>query len=71
MILALICSAWVGPGPFAGVLALAINNIPNLAKLFSETIEQIDSGPVEAVVSTGANRLQTLVYAVIPQLVPG
>jgi phosphonate transport system permease protein len=71
MILALICSAWVGPGPFAGVLALAINNIPNLAKLFSEAIEQIDSGPVEAVVSTGANRLQTLVYAVIPQLVPG
>ena len=71
MILALICSAWVGPGPFAGVLALAINNIPNLAKLFSETIEQIDSGPVEAVTATGANRLQTLVYAVIPQLVPG
>jgi phosphonate transport system permease protein len=71
MILALICSAWVGLGPFAGVLALAINNIPNLAKLFSEAIEQIDAGPVEAVTATGANRLQTLTYAVIPQLVPG
>lgn len=70
MILALICSAWVGPGPFAGVLALAINNIPNLGKLFSETIEEIDTGPVEAVTATGANRLQTLVYAIIPQLVP-
>jgi phosphonate transport system permease protein len=70
MILALICSAWVGPGPFAGVLALAINNIPNLGKLFSETIEEIDTGPVEAITATGANRLQTLVYGIIPQLVP-
>ena len=70
MILALICSAWVGVGPFAGVLALALNNIPNLGKLFSETIEEIDTGPVEAITATGANRFQTLVYAVIPQLVP-
>jgi phosphonate transport system permease protein len=70
MILALICAAWVGPGPFAGVLALAINNIPNLGKLFSETIEEIDTGPVEAITATGANRLQTLVYGIIPQLVP-
>jgi phosphonate transport system permease protein len=70
MILALICSAWVGPGPFAGVLALAINNIPNLGKLFSDTIEEIDTGPVEAITATGANRLQTLVYGIIPQLVP-
>ena len=70
MILALICSAWVGVGPFAGVLALAINNIPNLAKLFSETIEEIDTGPVEAITATGASKFQTLVFAVIPQLVP-
>jgi phosphonate transport system permease protein len=70
MILALIAAAWVGVGPFAGVLALAINNIPNLGKLFSETIEDIDTGPVEAITATGANRLQTLIFAVIPQLVP-
>jgi len=70
MILAVICAAWVGLGPFAGVLALAINNIPNLGKLFSETIEEIDTGPVEAITATGASRFQTLVYAVVPQLVP-
>ena len=70
MILALVCAAWVGIGPFAGVLALGINNIPNLAKLFSETIEEIDTGPVEAITATGANRSQTLVFAVIPQIVP-
>jgi phosphonate transport system permease protein len=70
MILALICAAWVGPGPFAGVIALAINNIPNLGKLFSESIEEIDAGPVEAITATGANRLQTLAYAIIPQVIP-
>jgi phosphonate transport system permease protein len=70
MILVLICAAWVGAGPFAGVLALSLNNIPNLGKLFSESIEEIDPGPVEAVTSTGASRLQTLVFAIAPQLVP-
>jgi phosphonate transport system permease protein len=70
LILALIASAWVGPGPFAGVLALSLNNIPNLGKLFSETIEEIDPGPVEAIRATGADRLQVLSYAVVPQLVP-
>jgi phosphonate transport system permease protein len=70
LILVLIAATWVGAGPFAGVLALALNNIPNLGKLFSESIEEIDPGPVEAVTTSGANRLQTLVYAVAPQLVP-
>jgi phosphonate transport system permease protein len=70
LILVLVAAVWVGAGPFAGVLALALNNIPNLGKLFSESIEEIDPGPVEAVTTSGANRLQTLVYAVVPQLVP-
>jgi len=70
LILVLIAATWVGAGPFAGVLALALNNIPNLGKLFSESIEEIETGPVEAVMTSGANRLQTLVYAVVPQLVP-
>ncbi|HRO22970.1 MAG TPA: phosphonate ABC transporter, permease protein PhnE, partial [Promineifilum sp.] len=70
LILVLIAATWVGAGPFAGVLALALNNIPNLGKLFSDSIEEINSGPVEAVTSTGATRMQSLVYAVVPQLVP-
>lgn len=70
MILVLICAAWVGAGPFAGVLALALNNIPNLGKLFADTIEEIDNRPVEAVTATGANRMQVLLFAIVPQLVP-
>lgn len=70
LILVLIAAAWVGAGPFAGMLALALSNIPNLGKLFSETIEEIQTGPVDAVRATGANRLQTLVFGVVPQIVP-
>ncbi len=70
MILVLVVAAWVGAGPLAGMLALSLNNIPNLGKLFSETIEEIDPGPVEALTATGANRMQVLIYAIAPQLVP-
>jgi phosphonate transport system permease protein len=70
LILVLIAAAWVGVGPFAGMLALALNNIPNLGKLFSESIEEIDPGPVDAIKATGANRLQVLVYGYVPQIVP-
>ena len=70
LIIALIFSIWVGIGPFAGVLALTLHSIASLAKLYSEQIESIDTGPIEALQSTGANRLQTIIYAVVPQVVP-
>jgi phosphonate ABC transporter permease subunit PhnE len=66
----LIVIVWVGLGSFAGVIALTIHSIAALGKLFSEEIEHIDPGPVEAVTATGANLVQTIRYAVIPQIVP-
>ena len=66
----LIVIVWVGLGSFAGVMALTIHSVAALAKLFSEEIEHIDPGPVEAVTATGANLIQTISYAVIPQIVP-
>ena len=69
LIWGLIVVLWVGPGPFAGVLALTIHSIAALAKLFSEEIEHIDAGPIEAITATGANLFQTIRYAVIPQIV--
>ncbi len=41
-----------------------------LGKLYSEGIENIDKGPTEALISTGANRFQILWYAVLPQVLP-
>ena len=70
LIWALVGIIWVGPGPFAGFIALTLHTIAALGKLYSEAIESIDPGPIEALQSTGANRLQTIVYAVFPQVLP-
>jgi phosphonate transport system permease protein len=61
---------WVGVGPFAGMLALAITSFALIGKLFSEAIENIDPGPMEAITATGATPLQTIVYAILPQIIP-
>ncbi|HEY9075369.1 MAG TPA: phosphonate ABC transporter, permease protein PhnE [Anaerolineaceae bacterium] len=61
---------WVGIGSFAGTLALAVTTFALIGKLFSEAIENIDYGPMEAIRATGANWLQTIYYAILPQIVP-
>ena len=70
LIWGLIVVVWVGLGSFAGVIALTIHSVAALGKLFSEEVEHIDSGPIEAITATGANLIQTIRYAVIPQIVP-
>jgi phosphonate transport system permease protein len=40
-----------------------------MGKLYSEAIEGIEAGPLEAITATGANRLQVVWTAVLPQLV--
>jgi phosphonate transport system permease protein len=69
LIWALIAVVWVGLGPFAGIIALTVHSVASLGKLYSEAIEAIDTGPIEAVEATGATRLQTIVYAVVPQMI--
>lgn len=61
---------WVGLGPFAGIMALTLHSMADLGKLFSEEVENIDEGPVEAVTAAGANQLQRIAYAVVPQVTP-
>ena len=70
LIWALVGIIWVGPGPFAGTIALTLHTIAALGKLYSESIESIDSGPLEAIQATGGDRLQTIIYAVVPQVLP-
>ena len=70
LVWALIFAVWVSFGPFAGVMALAIHTIAALGKLYSEQVESIDPGPLEAIASTGAQRWQVIVYGVIPQIIP-
>ncbi len=70
LIVAVIAAVVVGIGSFAGVLAITIHGIGALGKLYSEAIESIDEGPIEALRATGANRFQTTLYAMLPQVVP-
>jgi phosphonate transport system permease protein len=70
LILAIVMAVVVGLGPFAGVMAIVIHSIGAMGKLYSEAIESIDPGPIEAITATGANRLQVILFAVLPQVVP-
>ncbi len=70
LVWALIFISWVGIGPFAGVLALWVHSVAALTKLYSEQIESIDPGPVDAITATGASTLQVLRYGVVPQVIP-
>jgi len=69
LIWAIIFSVWVGIGPYAGMIALLVHTIAANAKLYSEAIESIEEGPVDAIEATGANKLQVIWYAVVPQIV--
>lgn len=66
---AIIFTVWVSFGPFAGMLALMIHSVASLAKQYSETVEGVEDGPIEGIESTGAGRLQTIWFAIVPQIV--
>ena len=70
LVYALIFVAAVGLGPFPGVLAVIAYTTTSLAKLYSEAIEGIERGPVDAITATGATRLQILRFGVLPQVLP-
>lgn len=70
LVWALIFISWVGIGPFAGVLALWVHSVAALIKLYSEQVENIDHGPMDAIKATGASTLQVLRYGVVPQVIP-
>lgn len=69
-VMALIFVAVIGLGPFAGVLALFIHTFGILGKVFSEAIEAIEPGQVEAVMASGASAPQVISFSVLPQVMP-
>lgn len=70
LVLASLFVAVFGIGNFAGVLALSIFSFGLISKMLYESIETIDLGPIEALISTGANKLEILRYAILPQILP-
>ena len=69
LVWAIIFSVWVGIGPFSGMLALCLHSVASLTKLYSEQIENIDNGPIEAITATGAHPIQIIWFGVVPQIV--
>ena len=70
LIWALLLVSIVGPGLFAGVIAIGLRSIGFIAKLLYEAIEEIDEKQVEAITATGAKRAQVMAYAIVPQNMP-
>jgi phosphonate transport system permease protein len=70
IVFALIFVVAVGLGPFAGVLAIFVYTTGALGKLYSEAVEAIDPGPVEGIRATGANRIQEIIFGILPQVMP-
>ena len=69
LVWAIIFSVWVGIGPFAGMLALSLHSVSSLSKLYSEQIENVSNGPIEAMMATGAHPIQVIWFGVVPQIV--
>ncbi|UJL45254.1 phosphonate ABC transporter, permease protein PhnE [Virgibacillus sp. NKC19-16] len=57
-----------GPGPFAGVLTIALVSIGMLAKLFVDAIEELDTSILESMTSIGCNTFEKIRYGISPQL---
>lgn len=70
LIWALLLVAIVGPGPLAGIFAIALRSIGFVGKLLYEAIEEIDAKQVEAVEATGASSAQVMAYGIVPQVAP-
>lgn len=70
IVMAIIFIKAVGPGSFSGVLALGIHSIGMMGKLFAEDLENLDLSPTESLVASGANSIKTLMFAVVPQILP-
>ena len=60
----------VGLGALAGILAMAVRSVGFISKVIAEAIEDVHPGPIEAMRAAGANRLQVLLYGIVPQVLP-
>lgn len=69
-VFALIFVAAVGLGPFAGVLGVMLHTAGSMAKLWSETIEGAERGPIEAATMGGAGRLKIVMFTLLPDVRP-
>lgn len=66
MIMAIIFFRGVGPGPFAGALALSLYTCGVMTKIYSENVENINKNIIDSLKSTGANFNQIYIRGIFP-----
>ncbi|SHN33384.1 phosphonate transport system permease protein [Gracilibacillus kekensis] len=71
LIWALILVASYGIGVTVGTLSLILGSVGFLTRVFADTLEEIDTGKIEALNATGSSYLQVLAQGVFPQFIPG
>ncbi|GAA0521053.1 phosphonate transport system permease protein [Halorubrum aquaticum] len=57
-----------GIGPVTATLAIATDTVGNLGRLFTDELEEIEDGPIEAMETTGANKPQTITFGMLSQV---
>jgi phosphonate transport system permease protein len=57
-----------GISPATGVLAITTDTVGNLGRLFTDELEEINDGPIEAIRSTGGGRVQVVVFGMLSQV---
>ncbi len=67
---ALVFVVAVGLGPFAGMLAIAVDTIGFCGRFFADDMEATDKGPAESLTATGARKLDVVACATIPAAMP-
>ncbi|MEJ8561120.1 phosphonate ABC transporter, permease protein PhnE [Yoonia sp. GPGPB17] len=67
---ALVFVVAVGLGPFAGMLAIAVDTIGFCGRFFADDMEGTDKGPAESLAATGARKIDVVACATIPAAMP-
>jgi phosphonate transport system permease protein len=68
--LALLFVVWVGPGAFAGILAIAVHNIGVVSRLYTDVYEEVETGPPRALEASGSSAIGVWLFSALPQVVP-
>lgn len=66
--LALVFVVWVGGGPLAGIMAIAVHNMGVMGRLFADVFEEVESGPPGVLQAQGSGALATFLFGVLPQV---
>ncbi len=70
LIWALIFVRAFGLGQLSGVLAIFVADTGTLSKLYSEAADNSDNKQIEGLISSGAKKIPTLRFGLIPQVMP-